>query len=65
MVGIVVVAHGRLAAEMVQALQLIVSRQFDALSPKVLTSGRSRGPRASVRTGVRLHIVPTTGSSRL
>ena len=35
------------------------------VSPKVLTSGRSSGPRASVRTGVRLHIVPTTGSRRL
>jgi len=31
------------AAEMVQALQLIVSRQFDALSPKVLTIGSIHG----------------------
>ena len=31
------------AAEMVQALQLIVSRQFDALSPKVLTVGSIHG----------------------
>ena len=31
------------AAEMVQALQLVVSRQFDALSPKVLTIGSIHG----------------------
>jgi len=31
------------AAELVQALQLIVSRQFDALSPKVLTIGSIHG----------------------